>query len=85
MSTGPGSPGGHLRDARCGAIPRLIAGAVLTICLLLGACAVRFGPGPEDTPDQSQPTPRERNQLYQQEQQRMEYQRQFDRVGPSDR
>jgi hypothetical protein len=30
-------------------------------------------------------TPGDRNRLYQQEQQLMERQRQFDRVGPSDR
>ena len=85
MKTGLGSQSGRLRDARRRAAPLFIAGVVLTTGLLFGACSVKFGPGGEDSPDESQATPRDRNQLYQEEQQRMEYQRQFDRVGPSDR
>ena len=85
MRAGSGWFRGRLRDARRRAALRLIAGVALTTGLFLGACAVKFGPSGEDSPDQSQRTPREQNQLYQQEQQRLEYQRQFDRVGPSDR
>jgi hypothetical protein len=58
-------------------------GLVLAISLGLGACAVEWGK--DDSEDPSRVTPRERNQLYQEEQQRMYQQRQLDRSGPSDR
>jgi len=64
---------------------RPIAALALTLGLVLGACSVPFGPGGEDSPSASEQTPRERNQLYQQEQQRLYQQRQLDRSGPSDR
>ena len=72
-------------DARYRLARRLTAGLVLTLGLVLGACAVQFGPAPEDAPDSSEQTPRDRNRLYQDEQQRMYQQRQLDRSGPSDR
>ena len=72
----------RVRDPRA---RRLTAGLVLTLGLVLGACSVPFGPGGEDSPGVSDQTPRERNQLYQEEQQRMYRQNQLDRSGPSDR
>jgi hypothetical protein len=64
---------------------RLATALVLAGGLLLGACAVQFGSG-SDSPDQSsQKKPHDRNRLYWQEQEQLERQYQFDRVGPSDR
>ena len=55
--------------------------------LALGGCSIPFGPGGESSGGSSSPeTPRDRNRLYLQEQERMERNVQFDRVGPpSDR
>ena len=54
--------------------------------LVLGACAIPFGNGSEPTTTRSsEETSRDRNRLYLQEQERTERQRQFERVGPSDR
>lgn len=63
---------------------RLATGAILAAGLVLGACSFQFGQG-SDSPDQSSQTPRDRNRLYRQEQEQVERQYQFDRVGPSDR
>ncbi len=64
---------------------RLIGGLLLT-GIGVGACSIPFGPGSGDpSVGTTEDTNRERNQRYQQEQQLMEQQRQFDRVGPSDR
>jgi hypothetical protein len=80
-----GLPDDGLRGDRAGSGRRLVAGLILVLGLALGACAVPFGPGSDDGSDSSSQTPRERNQLYLQEQQRQYRQQQFDRVGPSDR
>jgi hypothetical protein len=56
--------------------------------LVLGACAFQFGDGAGTEPTGQSPeeTRRDRSRLYQQEQERMERGRTFDRVGPpSDR
>jgi hypothetical protein len=63
----------------------LAAGLVLAGGLVAAACTIQFGSGSDSTDPASRETPRDRNRLYQQEQQLMERQRQFDRVGPSDR
>jgi hypothetical protein len=73
------------RDARCGLPRRLTAGLVIAAGLVLGACSIPFGQGAESTGGSSEETPRDRNRLYLQEQERMERKMQFDRVGPSDR
>jgi len=62
----------------------LATGSLLAAGLVLGACSFQFGQG-ADSPDQSSQTPRDRNRLYRQEQEQVERQYQFDRVGPSDR
>ena len=72
-------------DARCGLPRRLIACLAIVAGLVLGACSFTFGPGADSTEPSPQETPRDRNRLYQQEQQQLERQYQFDRVGPSDR
>ena len=80
---------GNLRcrreSVRYGRARRLTVGLVLMLGMALGACSVPFGPGGEDAPNSPEQTPRERNELYQQEQQRIYEQRQLDRSGPSDR
>lgn len=64
---------------------RLATGLALAAGIVLGACSVQFGPG-SDSPDQSSPQkPGDRNRLYWKEQEQIERQYQFDRVGPSDR
>lgn len=64
---------------------RLI-GALFLAGIGVGACSIPFGPGSGDpSVGTTEDTSRERNQRFQQEQQLMEQQRQFDRVGPSDR
>jgi hypothetical protein len=61
------------------------------ICVLiaagaLGGCSIPFGDGGGSSYQPSEETRRERNRLYQEEQQNMERLRQFDRIGPpSDR
>ena len=77
---GPGAVGG----AR--AIGRLLSGVALGIALT--GCSIPFGNGGEPAPSGESPqeTRRERNRLYLEEQERMQRQNQFDRVGPpSDR
>ena len=82
---GSGADAGHRARGRGRRAVRLI-GALLLAGIGIGACSIPFGPGSGDpsvgTPEE---TRRERNQRYQQEQQLMEQQRQFDRIGPSDR
>jgi len=82
-----------MRQARTGGCSQLppstrrrwiATGTVLAAGLVLGACSFQFGQG-SDSPDQSSQTPRDRNRLYRQEQEQVERQYQFDRVGPSDR
>jgi hypothetical protein len=68
------------------AIGRLVRGVVLGIALT--GCSIPFGNGGEPAPSGQSPqeTRRERNRLFQEEQERMQRQSQFDRVGPpSDR
>jgi hypothetical protein len=72
-------------DARCDPSRRLIACLVLVAGLVLGACSIPFGPGADPTEPPPRETPRDRNRLYQQEQEQLERQYQFDRVGPADR
>ena len=81
----PGTTEFRRRDARCGWSRRRTAGLVIAAGLVLGACAIPFGQGSESPEGSSQGTPRDRNQLFLQEQERMERKMQFDRVGPSDR
>jgi hypothetical protein len=64
---------------------RLATGLALVAGLVLGACAVQFGQGSDSPDPSSTQTPSERNQLYWKEQEQLERQYQFDRVGPSDR
>jgi hypothetical protein len=67
---------------------RLAVGLALVTGLVLGACAIPFGDGAETRPTGQSPeeTRRDRSRLYQEEQERMERGRTFDRVGPpSDR
>jgi outer membrane biogenesis lipoprotein LolB len=64
---------------------RLIACLAIVAGLVLGACSIPFGPGADSTEPPPRETPRDRNRLYQQEQEQVERQYQFDRVGPSDR
>jgi hypothetical protein len=63
---------------------RWTAGAALAAGLVLGACAIPFGSQSDSDPSNPESS-RDRNRLYLQEQQRMERERVFDRVGPSDR
>jgi hypothetical protein len=72
-------------DARCDLPRQLIACLAIAAGLVLGACSIPFGNGAESTESSPRETPRDRNQLYLQEQERVERQFQFDRVGPSDR
>ena len=73
-------PEPHRRDGRRAVPCLLTAGLALAAGLVLGACAVPFGPG-SDQPE----TNRERNQLYLQEQYRQERGRQLNwDGGPSD-
>jgi uncharacterized protein HemX len=73
-----------LAQARRG-LPARLSGLLLVAGLALGACSFQFGSGAEPSSDTSEEANRERNRLYQQEQMQMERQRQFDRIGPSDR
>jgi hypothetical protein len=68
--------------------PRWLAvGLAFTAGLVLGACSIPFGNETAIEPTSRSPeeTRRDRNRLYLEEQERMERQRVFDRVGPSDR
>ena len=64
---------------------RLATGCVLAAGLVLAACAVEFGNRPDSSESSAPKTPRDRNRRYWEEQQQLERQYQFDRVGPSDR
>jgi hypothetical protein len=64
--------------------------ARLTLILILGTgltgCTIPFGNGGDPSYQSPEETRRDRNRLYQEEQQNMERARQFDRIGPpSDR
>src|SRR5262245_2224208 len=63
---------------------RLTAILTLVMGLTAGACAIEFGSGGSEPPeDQStRDANRQRNQRFLDEQERTERQRQFDRVGP---
>jgi hypothetical protein len=75
------------QDVRCGLVAarRLTLTLALAAGLVLGACAIPFGIGSEPSDRPPEQTRRDRNRLYLEEQERMERQRTFDRVGPSDR
>lgn len=77
------------RDVRRGFLaprrPALTLLLGLAVGLALGGCALTFGNGAEPTSRPSQETPRDRNRLFLEEQERLERQRTFDRVGPSER
>jgi hypothetical protein len=76
------------RDKRCGAAAprRLILTLAFGAGIALGACAIPFGDGGEPTGRSPEETRRDRSRLYLEEQERMERERTFDRVGPpSDR
>ena len=70
------------RDARYSLPRRMIVGLALGAGLVLGACSIPFGSGTESTEQSSPETPRSRNRLYLQEQERAERMQQFDRGGP---
>jgi hypothetical protein len=79
------STGAARHRARSAARRSVVAGLALASALVAGGCTVQFGSGSDTMDPAARETPRDRNRLYQQEQQLMERQRQFDRVGPSDR
>ena len=83
----PGASDDRRQDKRRAAVARrrLTVGLALVVGLVLGACAIPFGNGTDSTEESPQKNPRDRNRLYLQEQERVERQFQFDRVGPSDR
>jgi hypothetical protein len=58
---------------------------VLGLGLLLLGCSIPFGDGVEPRPRSPEETRREGSRRYQEEQERLERERLFDRVGPSDR
>jgi hypothetical protein len=60
---------------------------MLALALLqaLAGCSIPFGNGGDPSLQSPAETPRDRNRLYTDEQERMERSRMFDRVGPSDR
>ena len=58
---------------------------VLALGFMLGSCTIPFGNGGEPTSRSPEETRRDRNRLYTEEQERMERERTFDRIGPSDR
>ena len=59
---------------------------VLILGMVLAGCAIPFGNGGDPSYQSSEESRRERNRLYQEQQQNMERERQFDRIGPpSDR
>ena len=59
---------------------------VLILGTVLAGCAIPFGNGGDPSYQSPEEKRRERSRLYQEEQQNMERERQFDRIGPpSDR
>ena len=80
-----GRPGHRGRDVRRGAPRRALVVLAVGAGLVLGACSIPFGNGAESSGQSSPETPQERNRRYQQEQEHLERQYQFDRSGPSDR
>ena len=82
-----GSPGDPPHRARRDPVTRrrLAAGLAVAAGLVLGACAIPFGDGTSPSGQSSSETRRESNRRYLEEQRLMEQQRQFDRIGPSDR
>src|SRR5215471_10303104 len=83
--TGVGTRGRRFWAGRGSCVRVLTLGLLLTIGLALGGCAFKWGDTDEDPGNSSDTTARDRNRLYQQEQQRIYQQRQLDRGGPSDR
>ena len=75
------SHGGRWRRSETAA--RLLL--VLALGFMLGSCTIPFGNGSEPTSRSPEETRRDRNRLYTEEQERMERERTFDRIGPSDR
>jgi hypothetical protein len=73
------------RDARYGAPRRMLVVLAVGAGLVLGACSIPFGNGAASSGPSSPETARDRNRRYQQEQEHIERQYQFDRTGPSDR
>jgi hypothetical protein len=55
---------------------------VVVAWLVLGGCAIPFGNGGDPSYQSPQETRQERRRLYTEEQERMERERTFDRVGP---
>jgi hypothetical protein len=83
-AVGCGDAGGRAGETR--AIVRLVRSLILGITL--AGCTIPFGNGGDSASSGQTPeeTRRERNRLYQQEQERYQREMQFDRVGPpSDR
>jgi hypothetical protein len=73
---------------RARSVPVALGQLALTLTLglvALGGCAIPFGNGTETTGRSAEETRRDRSRLYLEEQERMERERTFDRVGPSDR
>jgi hypothetical protein len=59
---------------------------VLILGMVLAGCSFQFGNGGDPSYQSPEEKRRERSRLYQEEQQNMERERQFDRIGPpSDR
>ena len=84
-----GSPADPWQEARRDSVARrrLTAGLAVAAGLVLGACSIPFGngTGTSGAGQSAAETRRESNRRYLEEQRLMEQQRQFDRVGPSDR
>ena len=79
----PGRLAHRPRAGRCDLARNMIAVLAAGAGLLLGACSIPLGNG--SSGQSSQETPGDRNRLYWQEQEQLERQYQFDRMGPSDR
>ena len=77
----------HRQDSRRGwvAARRVTLTLILGLAagLALGACAIPFGNGTESTDRSPEERRRYGNRLYVEEQERMERERTFDRVGPA--
>jgi hypothetical protein len=55
---------------------------ILILGAVLAGCTIPFGNGGDPSYQSPEERRRERSRLYQEEQQKMERERQFDRVGP---